>query len=239
MRVALSRQQQAHLAELGEQLKLQQGRGKQTPRPAHRSADRQLGRMREASTSNPRAQTHSTRTASASNQDEIVDLPRRREGRGAARVPGIACPRAGSSKCSRASSKVPDAPLNDEQRKRLLAVALEERKRIPMPKPSDERRPEAYAQGAYDWQSDYERARERAGAQHPQFRATHRVLRVPAMAEGNAPADGHAAARPRPAHAGGSVRCSSVAAPSCCRAVDHASAPAKEARANRNKAGQR
>ena len=49
-----------------------------------------------------------------------------------------------------------DAPLKDEQRKRLVAVVSEERGRVPMPEFNVGADQKAYAQAANDWQEDYE-----------------------------------------------------------------------------------
>jgi hypothetical protein len=49
-----------------------------------------------------------------------------------------------------------DAPLKDEQRKRLIAIITEERGRIPMPQIDQVSDPEAHAKAANDWQEDYE-----------------------------------------------------------------------------------
>jgi len=48
-----------------------------------------------------------------------------------------------------------DAPLSDEQQKRMVAALVEERKRIPMPQFSNSATPEEYTKAYTDWQSDY------------------------------------------------------------------------------------
>jgi hypothetical protein len=55
-----------------------------------------------------------------------------------------------------------DASLTDDQRKRLLATFVDERKRIPAPNTSDYAKPEDYGKAYAQWQSDYN---ERVNAQ--------------------------------------------------------------------------
>jgi hypothetical protein len=48
-----------------------------------------------------------------------------------------------------------DATLTEDQRSRLLATLIEERKRVPMPQMSDSTTPEEYSKAYAEWQSDY------------------------------------------------------------------------------------
>jgi len=48
-----------------------------------------------------------------------------------------------------------DASLNADQNKRMLAVLVEERQRVPMPKLSDSATQEEFAKSYSDWQTDY------------------------------------------------------------------------------------
>ena len=86
-----------------------------------------------------------------------------------------------------------DATLNDDQRKRLLAALIEERKRVPDAEVPTAARREEYAKAVRDWQDDYN---ERVDAQARSILDTEqydRVHRIPAVAEGNARAVGDAA----------------------------------------------
>jgi hypothetical protein len=49
-----------------------------------------------------------------------------------------------------------DAPLKDDQRKRLVAVLTEERARVPMPEFNGAADQQQYAKATNDWQADYE-----------------------------------------------------------------------------------
>lgn len=49
-----------------------------------------------------------------------------------------------------------DAPLSDDQQKRLLAILLEERKRVPAPKMTDAKSLEEYSKAYMAWQVNYE-----------------------------------------------------------------------------------
>jgi hypothetical protein len=85
-----------------------------------------------------------------------------------------------------------DANLSEDQQKRLLAALIEERKRVPMPQMSDNTTPEEYTKAYSDWQNDYNERIEAQGAQHPEHRSDDGLLRIPAVAEGDARPDGHA-----------------------------------------------
>ena len=83
-----------------------------------------------------------------------------------------------------------EAPLSDDQRKRMLAALVEERERVPMPQMSDDATTGRIREGRMrPGRTTTTKRVSVAGAQHSQLRAAHRLQRIPAVAEGNARAD--------------------------------------------------
>ena len=75
-----------------------------------------------------------------------------------------------------------DAPLKDDQRKRLLAVLTEERARVPMPEFNASADQQQRAKAANEWQADYD---QRANAQARSTSTPNSTTRTPSTSSGN------------------------------------------------------